>query len=169
MSEAMRHAMGGVIERVPDLVAWYAPTVNSYRRLLQPDFAGRGATWGFDNRTTSFRVIGHSERQLRFEFRLPGSDANAYLTLAGMLAAMRDGLETAADPGEPVTGNAYELEVAEIPSHLGEAAAGFRESAFARSAFGDKVVDHYATAAESEWRQFLLAVTDWELDRYFEI
>jgi glutamine synthetase len=168
MSKIMRAGMGGAIQRLSDLMLWYAPTVNSYRRLLHPDLSGRGRHWGFDNRTTSFRVLGHRPDDLRLEFRLPGADANPYLTLAGLLASLRSGLAEGADPGQPVTGNAYEVDAPGVPRHLGEAAAWFRASAFTRAAFGDGVVDHYAAVAEHEWEQFLLAVTDWEVDRYLD-
>jgi glutamine synthetase len=168
MSKVMRAGLGGAIHRLPDVMLWYAPTVNSYRRLLRTDLAGHGPHWGFDNRTTSFRVLGHRPDDLRLEFRLPGADANVYLTLAALLASLRSGLAEGADPDDPVTGNAYDLDAPGVPRHLGEAAAWFRASAFARTAFGDEVVDHYAAVADHEWEQFLLAVTDWEVERYLD-
>ena len=69
---------------------------------------------------------------------------------------------------EPVA-NAYKEGIARpLPSNLLEATWLFRESAFARKAFGDEFVDHYSATREWEWRQYEKAVTDWELQRYFE-
>ena len=163
-------ALAGAIEHTPDLLAWYAPTVNSYKRLAQQDFAGWGLTWGEDNRTTSFRTLGHHDDERRFEFRLPGADVNPHLALAALLASARDGVARALDPGDPITGNAYEqAPEAGLPRHLGEAADRFAASAWARETFGDLVVDHYAAHAHAEVDAWLTAVTDWERTRYLDL
>jgi glutamine synthetase len=166
----LRAALGGAIEHTGDLLAWYAPTVNSYKRLAQQDFAGWGLTWGEDNRTTSFRVVGHHPDERRFEFRLPGADVNPHLALAGLLASVRDGVARRTDPGEPVAGNAYEeVPDAGLPRHLGEAAERFAASSWLRDTFGDGVVDHYAAHARAEAAAWLTAVTDWERERYLDL
>jgi glutamine synthetase len=166
----LRSALAGALERTPDLLAWYAPTVNSYRRLVQQDFAGWGLTWGHDNRTTSYRVLGHHGDERRFESRLPGADANPHLLLAGALASARDGVARGADPGPPVVGNAYELAPdAGLPRHLGEAVERFAASEWNRATLGDDVVDHYAAHGRAEVDAWLAAVTDWERDRYLDL
>lgn len=166
----LRAALGGAIAHVPELLAWYAPTVNSYKRLAQQDFAGWGVTWGVDNRTTSFRLLGHHPDERRFEFRLPGADVNPHLALAALLASVRDGVARGLDPGEPVTGNAYELvPEASLPRHLGEAADRFASSPWVREVLGGDVVDHYATHAAAEVDAWLTAVTDWERQRYLDL
>ena len=166
----LRSALAGAIEHTPDLLAWYAPTVNSYKRIIQQDFAGWGLTWGEDNRTTSFRTLGHQDDERRFEFRLPGADMNPHLALAALLASARDGVARSLDPGEPITGNAYEQAPDPgLPRHLGEAADRFAASAWARETFGDLVVDHYAAYAHAEVDAWLSAVTDWERTRYLDL
>ncbi len=166
----LRSALGGALARTPDLLAWYAPTVNSFKRLVQQDFAGWGLTWGEDNRTTSYRVLGHEPGERRFESRLPGADMNPHLALAAVLASVRDGVATSADPGEPVTGNAYEeAPDAGLPRHLGEAVERFASSAWVRETFTDPVVDHYAAHARAEVAAWLAAVTDWERTRYLDL
>lgn len=163
-------ALAGVMERSPDLLAWYAPTVNSHKRLAQQDFAGWGLTWGHDNRTTSFRVLGHDPDERRFESRLPSADVNPHLALAAVLASARDGLARGADPGPPITGNAYEeAPEHELPRHLGEAVERFAASTWARATFGDDVVDHYAAHGRAEVTAWLTAVTDWERLRYLDL
>lgn len=168
LSPSIRHALAGALDRAPELMAWYAPTINSYRRIRGQDAAGWGQTWGLDHRFTSVRVIGHSPSSMRFEFRLPGADTNPYLALAALLASVIDGLERRLDPGPPESGNPYERPAGRVPQHLGEAVERFAGSAWTRATFGADVVDHYATIGRFEWDQFLDAVTDWERLRYFD-
>ena len=169
MSPLMRHSIGGVLEHAAPLMAWYAPTINSYRRTNSGDFAGHGATWGYDNRTVSCRVVGTSASSLRLEWRVPGSDVNPYLAIAGVIASMRSGVAAGTDPGEPRTGDAYQVQTQPFPAHLGLAADAFMASPFVTDMFGATVAEQYGLTAQYEWNRFLEAVTDWELDRYFEV
>jgi glutamine synthetase len=169
LSEVYRWAVGGVVEHAADLMPWYAPTVNSYRRVSRDELvAGAGATWGYDNRTVSVRTVGESPEALRMELRLTGADVNPYLAIAALLASVAEGIERRLDPGPPVAGNAYEQPRRPLPGDLGKAAALMHASDTARRAFGDAVVDHYAAVAEHEWQQFMGVVTEWEIARYFE-
>lgn len=170
MSGLMRHATGGIRTHAPELMVWYAPTVNAYRRTNSDEFAGRGSTWSYDNRTTSIRVLGHTPQSLRIEYRVPGADVNPHLCFAALLASAADGMRSQTDPGPPVVGNAYEQDVGELlPADLPGAVAAFESSALAASAFGEAVVAQYGAIARFEWAQFMTAVTDWELERYFEL
>lgn len=168
ISRSIRHAVGGVLERAPELMLWYAPTINSYRRTASEDFAGRGATWGFDNRTVTCRVVAGEPSVTRLEYRVPGADVNPYLALAAILASVRDGVERAVDPGEPTLGNGYERDVEPLPSTLDLATGCWERSDFVRETFGSEVQAHYATLARHECRSFNQSVTDWERRRYFE-
>ena len=169
MSPMMRHAIGGVLEHAAPLMAWYAPTINSYRRTNSGDFAGHGATWGYDNRTVSCRVLGDHPNSLRFEWRVPGADVNPYLAVAGVIASLRAGVADGIDPGPARTGDAYQQDTRPFPKHLGLAADEFAASPFVTATFGPTVVEQYSLTAQYEWSQFMDAVTDWELDRYFEV
>ena len=117
------HAIGGVLTHLRALTAITAPTVNSYRRFADAGFwAPVFADWGFQNRTTALRVSAPG----RFEYRSVDSAVNPYLSMAGLLVAMRDGLDQSIDPGPPEEGNIYDAiaagkSVARIPSTLGEA------------------------------------------------
>jgi glutamine synthetase len=169
VSQPMLHAVGGVLRLAGDLMLCYAPTVNSMRRLLTQDFAGNGLTWGFDNRTTTARVITGGPGSNRVELRLPGADANPYLAIAAVLASVDVGLTEALNPGPALTGDGYRGAAAPaLPRTLGEAAAAFRASAHARDYFGRDVVEHYAALADHEWNTFLTAVSDWDRDRYLD-
>jgi glutamine synthetase len=168
-SPVLLSAVAGVLDLIPHFMLWYAPTVNSMRRMLTQDFAGNGLTWGYDNRTTTCRVITGSPSATRLEMRLPGADANPYLTLSAVLGSIGDGIVRQADPGPAATGDAYSRSSATLlPRTLGDAAKAFRASSTAAAMFGSDVVDHYADVAEHEWSVFLQAVTDWDRLRYFD-
>jgi len=169
MSQRMLNAIGGILDHASDFMVFYAPTINSYRRTNSSEFAGSGATWGFDNRTVSCRVLGTSPTSIRAEWRVGGADVNPYLAVAGLLASMRDGMTRKSDPGQPREGDAYQQEVSiRFPTHLGLAADAFASSRFAEKSLGADVVEQYALTAQWEWSRFQEAVTDWELDRYYE-
>ena len=72
MSDTFRHFLGGLQKYTGDMMLMFLPTINSYRRFAPGTFAPPGLTWGFENRTTCFRIIGHDEHSLRVENRLPG-------------------------------------------------------------------------------------------------
>jgi glutamine synthetase len=169
VSGSLRHAVGGVLERARELMLFYAPTVNSMRRIISTDFAGNGLTWGFDNRTTTCRLIAGAPQANRLEMRLPGADVNPYLASAAVLASMRDGMTRQTDPGEPSMGNAYdEHHAAELPMTLWDAAIEFDRSEYVATTLGKDVAGHFASVARNEWMQFLRSVSDWDRDRYFE-
>jgi glutamine synthetase len=168
MADPMRHYIAGLLEHLPELMVLYCPTVNSYKRTVPGTWAPVNATWGVDNRTVAVRALPGGVKSGRVEMRLTGADMNPYLAMAASLASGLDGVTRRLAPPEPVT-NAYKVGVARpLPSNLLEATWLFRESAFARKAFGDEFVDHYAATREWEWRQYEKAVTGWELERYFE-
>lgn len=170
MSPVMRHAIGGVLAHAPELMAWYSPTINSYRRNNSEEVAGFGRTWGIDNRSVSVRVVGHEASARRFEFRLPGADTNPYLTLSGLLASLADGIAQQTEPPAMTVGNAYEGEADTImPSHLAAAAELFGASAFVEGLIGEEDRKHFRLLAEQEWRVFQLTVSDWDLQRYFDL
>lgn len=171
VSTTLRYAVGGVLHHAPDVMLFYAPTVNSYRRTRSGEFSGNGLSWGWDSRMVSCRVLAESADSTRLEWRVPGADVNPYLAIAGLLASAGDGIQAGADPGEPLEGEAYADPVAPLPATLGAAVERFRDSAFAVDMLGKDVVAHYAEAGRWEWERFLApeAVTEWERRRYFEV
>lgn len=168
----LRHAVGGLVRHVPELLPMLAPTVNSYTRLVKGAWAPTAATWGIDNRTAAFRVIrgGTSER---IECRVGGADANPYLAAAATVGAAALGIQDAVEPPEAVVGNAYDVEDA-LPAErrfsptLRAATARFLRSEAARRLFGDAFVEHFALSRDWETRESERHVTDWQLARYFE-
>jgi glutamine synthetase len=172
MSETMRSFVAGQQLLMPELLAMVAPTVNSYRRLIPGFWAPTVATWGVENRTTALRVIPGSEKSTRVEYRVAAADANPYLALAAALGSGLWGIENKLKLGEGVKGNAYAKQHAErlqLPRTLMEAAERLKQSKTAKELFGKTFVDHFAATREWEEREFRKHVSDWELDRYFEI
>jgi glutamine synthetase len=174
MSKLMQHFVAGQLAYMRELCAMIAPTVNSYTRLVKGAWAPTAASWGIDNRTTALRIITGSPRALRVEYRLSAADGNPYLVAAAALASGLAGIRQELPLPEPVTGNAYDVQDAlpverQLPSTLREAATLFGQSQVARQAFGDEFVDHYTATRLWESRAFERVITDWELQRYFEI
>jgi glutamine synthetase len=172
MSQTMRHFVGGQQKLMPELLALMAPTVNAYRRLIPGFWAPTDASWGIDNRTCALRVIPGSAKSQRVEIRVTGADANPYLALAAGLASGLWGIENKIEPEQQVTGNAYEKTFPRrlaLPSTLWDAAQNLKRSKAARDLFGDAFVDHFAATREWEEREFRKHISDWEMDRYFEI
>jgi glutamine synthetase len=167
-SETFRHFLGGWMKLSPELMPFYAPTVNSYKRFQVESWAPVSLAWSIDNRTTGFRVIGHKE-DLRIECRFPGADVNPYLAFTAALASGIAGIEQKIDPPKAFSGNAYkEKNLISLPSNLHDATERFNNSVFAQKCFGRAVVADYTCFYQNEWQSFQQAVTDWELTRYFE-
>jgi glutamine synthetase len=172
MSDTMRWFVGGQQKLMPEFLAMVASTVNSYSRLVPGFWAPTEATWGIENRTCALRVIPGSEKSQRVEYRIAASDINPYLALSAAIGSGLWGIENKIEPDAPVKGNAYEQKFPaklQFPKTLMEAASRFRKSKVAKDLFGDEFVDHFAQSREWEEREFRRAVTDWEMDRYFEI
>lgn len=172
MSKTMQQFVAGQQKLMPEFLSMIAPTVNSYTRLIPGFWAPTDATWGVDNRTCSLRVVKGSEKSQRVEYRVAAADCNPYLALAAAVASGLHGIEAKLEPGPQIEGNAYEQKIPKnlaLPTTLFEAAGRLKKSKVARDMFGDTFVDHYAASREWEEREFRRHITDWEMDRYFEI
>jgi glutamine synthetase len=165
--DLFRWFLGGWMHHTPDLMPFYAPTINSYKRYQSQSWAPTRIAWSHDNRTTSFRIVGSGQSR-RIECRLPGADANPYLAFAAAIASGLDGIEKQIEPPTELVGDAYASDAAEIETTLRAANERFRGSAEARRLLGDPVVDHYAHHFAMEVAAYDRSVTDWERRRYFE-
>jgi glutamine synthetase len=161
--------LAGLLAYSSELCLLFAPTPNSYRRLLPGSWAPATVTWGLDNRTALVRLCGVPGDR-RFEFRLPGADVNPYLAFAGILAAGIGGIEHQLTPPPPVTGDASRLEGAQVlPRDLAEAITQFAASELAMAAFGSDVHDNLVSLAKHELDIARREVTDRDRARYFEV
>jgi glutamine synthetase len=167
-SDTFRWFLGGWLAHAPEFMAFYAPTVNSYKRFQSGSWAPTGLAWSFDNRTAGFRIVGHGDG-LRIECRVPGADCNPYLVYAAALASGLDGVQQRIEPPAMFSGDAYQArDVPHLPGTLREATDLFEASEFVRESLGPDVAEHYAHFFRTEQSAFDRAVTDWERRRYFE-
>ena len=171
ISDVMKSYIAGQLHCLPHLLPMYAPTINSYKRLVESAWAPTTLTWGIDNRTVALRVLSGSSKATRLETRVIGSDVNPYLAMAACLASGLYGVKNKLKLEQPVTiGNGYrDYDNGVIPSTLIEATHKMKESQIARDILGEQFVEHFTQTREWEWKQHLKAVTDWEYKRYFEI
>jgi len=168
VSDTFRWFLGGWIKRVPEVMVFYAPTINSYKRYVDASWAPTRLAWSYDNRTAGFRVVGDGNG-LRIECRIAGADANPYMALAASLASGLDGIANKIEPPDMFVGDVYQARnLQRVPYTLGQAVDAFEKSEFAKRAFGADVVEHYAHFCRSEVAAYDKAVTDWERKRYFE-
>ena len=171
MSDTLKQYLAGQLLLLPELLPLFAPTVNSYKRLVEGAWAPTTLTWAIDNRTAALRVIGGGKKSSRLETRVIGSDVNPYLAMAGALAAGLYGIKNKLALRQPAsTGNAYlDKSNGILPATLSEATQLMKNSTIVREILGDSFVNHFTSTREWEWRQHLKVVTDWEMKRYFEI
>jgi glutamine synthetase len=167
-SDTFRWFLGGCMSHAADLAACYAPNVNSYKRFQPQSWAPVALAWSPDNRTAGFRVVGKGP-SLRIECRIPGADVNPYIAFSALVASGLDGIERRTEPPPPFIGDVYAAEeLPAVPPTLSEAIERFATCAFARTAFGEDVVEHYVHFLRTEEAAYRGAVTDWERARYFE-
>jgi glutamine synthetase len=167
-SDNFRWFLGGWLKHLPEMMVFYAPTINSYKRYQAGSWAPTRIAWSHDNRTAGFRIVGH-DQSLRIESRVPGADCNPYLTFAAALLSGLDGIENQIEPPELFTGDVYAAQhLPHVPHTLRQATDLFSEGAFPRRVLGDNVVEHYTHFFRTEQAAFDKAVTDWERRRYFE-
>ena len=168
-SDNFRFFLGGWMQHVPELMVFYAPTINAYKRYQSESWAPTGIAWSYDNRTAGFRIVGKDTDSLRIECRMPGADCNPYLVYAAILASGLDGIKNKIEPPAEFNGDVYQdKNVQHVPKTLRAATELFDNSHFARQVFGEDVVNHYVHFFNTEADAYDSAVTNWELQRYFE-
>ena len=171
MSATMKSFIAGQLHCLPKILPMYAPTVNSFKRLVEGAWAPTTLTWGVDNRTTALRALPGSKNSTRIELRVPGADMNPYLAMSAALASGMYGVKNNLSLDIPATKeNGYsDKSNGILPGNLKEATDQMKSSELSRELFGDEFVNHFCETREWEWKQQASAVTDWELKRYFEI
>ncbi|MBX9851940.1 MAG: glutamine synthetase family protein [Cytophagaceae bacterium] len=170
ISAFMKSYTAGQLHCLPYILPMYAPTINSYKRLVEGAWAPTTLTWAKDNRTVALRALPASNKSTRLETRVMGSDCNPYLAMAACLASGLYGVKKGLTLQEATSGNGYrDYSHGTLPGNLFDATAKMKTSDLAKELFGEKFVEHFCITREWEWRQYSKAVTDWEMKRYFEI
>lgn len=171
MSVLLESYIAGQLHCLPYILPMYAPTINSYKRLVEGAWAPTTLTWAIDNRTVALRVLPSGITSARLETRVVGSDSNPYLAMAACLASGLYGIKNKLKLQIPATtGNGYaDKKNGVLPKNLWESTQAMKTSPLAEELFGKSFVEHFTGTREWEWRQFAKVVTDWELKRYLEI
>ena len=170
VSQMFRWFLGGLQAFIGDMTLIFQPTVNSYRRFAPGTFAPPGLTWGYENRTTCFRLVGHDAGSLRVENRLPGADTNPYLTTAATLAAGIAGILGKIEPDPEVIGSGYaQAPARDFARSMPEAIGRLRGSDFARDWLGARFVDGFTATRQAQHDEFRRKVPDVELHRFFDL
>lgn len=170
MSDLMKSYIAGQLYCLPYILPMIAPTINSYKRLVEGAWAPTTLTWAVDNRTVALRALPGSSKSTRLETRVVGSDSNPYLALAACMAAGLYGVKNKLKLQPATEGNGYrDLSNGTLPRNLWDATQAMKESKVAKELFGTEFVEHFAQTREWEWKQYQRVVTDWETRRYLEI
>jgi len=156
-----RHFVGGMQRHVPNALVMLAPYVNSYRRLTQSASAPVNTRWGYDNRTTAFRIPRSDAQARRVENRIPSSDANPYLALAASLACGLIGIIEKV-PADHPTGEAVNEDEIELPRGLLEAVELFEADTALRDILGSAFVSTYSAVKKAEFETFMEVISPWE-------
>ena len=138
MSHECRWWLGGLLRHLPALTALSCPTVNCYRRLHRP-FAPGKVEWGVDNRLLALRIMNQDPGSMRIEFRLPSAACNAYLVIAGVVAAGIDGLKNRIEP----TKQDANPDAPSLPHSLDEALTMLSNDDVISEALGGNFVEWY--------------------------
>lgn len=165
LSDLGRHFLAGLLQALPSIMPAFAPTINSYKRLVENFWAPVHVSWGLEDRTSSIRLIAppvSSPAATRFEARIPGADLHPHYAMAAILGAGLRGIRKKLPLTVPPTRFRKMEELEFLPNTLDEAVRRFKApSSVAREIFGDEFVDFYAATREHELRVFREAVTDW--------
>ncbi|GGC92512.1 glutamine synthetase family protein [Halopseudomonas salina] len=162
LSETLRWAVGGLLQTLPEYMAFLCPNVNSYRRFSPSFFVPCAATWGIDNRTVAVRVPGGEPDAMRIEHRLAGADANPYLLMAALLSAIHYGISNKIEPPEMTEGNAYDQHEASLPTNLRDALRSLETSEVMKEYIGEEYLDVFVLCKESEQEEFERTISDLE-------
>jgi glutamine synthetase len=169
--------IAGILKHGRALCAAFAPTVNSYKRLIRRGAMGYYSwapvfnSFGTNNRTNSVRVpMGGG----RCESRNADSACNPYLAGSLALAAGLEGIREGLDPGAPQTDNLYEFTDAQLaakgvqplPKTLAEAVQAFEDDPFTERVLGAELKQEFITYKRAEWEEYHQTISTWEIEKY---
>jgi glutamine synthetase len=134
-------------------MAILAPYMHSYQRLQSPDASPESIEWGYDNRTAAFRIPQSDAANRRLEHRLPGGDANPYLSLALMLGSGLSGMQQQLQPREQINDRSVASAQGALPMNLTEALEALQECPLMTEALGRDFIELYAMVKRYELQE----------------
>jgi glutamine synthetase len=177
LSETAQSYIAGILEHAPAIAAVTNPTVNSYKRLVPGYEAPVYVAWSDRNRSALIRKpAARTPAAARIEARFPDPSCNPYLGFAALIHAGLDGIENGLDCDDPIRENIYEFDeetreergITTLPTNLGEAVDALEADPVVGDALGDHVYDNFVEAKTEEFEEYIVEVSDWEIDRYLE-
>jgi len=165
-SARLRHAVGGLLKTMPEATALFAPNANSYRRLRPDMYAPVEPNWGTNHRMVSVRIPASDEKNLRFEHRPAGADANPYLVTAAVAAGAHYGLKNKIDPGKMVEQGEHIKLKTGIPIRWDAAIDKFSRSKVLPEYLGKDYCRHFVTNRREESRQFHNVISPLDFEWY---
>ena len=151
-TELLRHAVAGCLNAMHDCTLIFAPHANSYDRLVPEAHAPNQICWAYENRTSAIRIPSGNPVARRIEHRVAGGDVNPYLMLAAILGAALIGIEERLMPPDPITGNAYALDLPLLPDTWSEAIEVFEKSDKVRRIFPAELIRNLVMTKRQELR-----------------
>lgn len=165
-SARLRNAVGGLLATMSDATAICAPNANSFRRLRPDMFAPVEPNWGVNHRVVSIRIPASDEKNLRFEHRVAGADANPYLVTAAIVAGVHYGLKNKCDPGRMIEQGQRITPKLKIPHRWDTAIDKFSRSKVLPHYLGDAYCRYYAINRRAESAQFHNTVSELDFEWY---
>jgi len=180
LSDTAKAFIAGQLRHAREMSALFAPSVNSYKRLVPGYEAPVYVAWSRRNRSALVRVpLYHpgKERATRMELRCPDPSCNPYLTFAALLQAGLEGIERGYELEEPMERNLYDLSpedraergIEQLPETLGEAIEEMSRSELVAKALGEHIFGRYIDLKRAEWDDYRVQVTPWELETYLAV
>jgi glutamine synthetase len=154
--------IGGLQRYLPAAMPFFAPYVNSYRRIVRDWAAPVNTHWGHENRTVGLRVPESPPANRRVENRVPGADANPYLAIAVSLACGYLGMKENIPPTKPMEGNAYASQRFPLPRHLLDALQKLRACTELKEVLGEDFVTLFLDIKSAEHDAYLGVISPWE-------
>lgn len=149
-TDLLRNAVAGCLKAMPGSMLLLAPHANSYERMVPGAHAPTGIAWAYENRTAALRIPSGSHRARRIEHRVAGGDINPYLMMAGVLGSALIGIEDGLEPPAPVTGNAYDLDLPQLPVTWQDAIDTFEKSPEMARIFAPQLIDNLVRTKRQE-------------------
>jgi glutamine synthetase len=179
LSEIAYNFLAGQLFHAKALTAIVAPTVNSYKRLVSGYEAPVYICWAQINRSALIRIPRYSpgrEQSTRLELRCPDPSCNPYLAFAAMLYAGLDGIKRGMKPPKPVEEDVYEFDEAKLaeykidmlPLSISRAVDELKKDEVVKMAIGKHSVDRFIQAKMSEFDDYRMQITPWEINKYLE-
>ena len=159
--ERFRHFIGGLQKYTPGAIAFFAPSVNSYRRFAPDIAAPVNLHWGYENRTAGIRVPDGNPQARRVENRFPGVDANPYLAIAVSLACGYLGMMHKIPASEPYTQDAFQEPIT-VARNLEEALRLLDDDDDLKEVLGPEIVKAYCAVKREEFEAFNRVISSWE-------